>query len=254
MRFDATAARILLLASTAFAPAALHAQTNVAPPAVQDQADSDDDGYEDSADISSGNSIVVTATKREQTLQETPISVSVTSAETLERAQIRDLIDLQTVAPSLRVQQLQSSSNTTFSIRGFGNGDNNFGIEPSVGVFIDGVFRSRSAGALDDLANVQRIEVLRGPQSTLFGKNASAGVVSIITREPQFEFGGSVEASYGNYDSVTVRGDITGPINDKIAFSLAGGYNRRDGYARIVNLDEDLSDRNRWNVRGQLLV
>ncbi|WP_375290237.1 TonB-dependent receptor [Qipengyuania sp.] len=254
MRFDAFAVRALLLATTAFAPAALHAQTTAAPPEVQDQVDSDGDNYEDAEDLSSGNRIVVTATKREQTLQETPISVSVTTAETLERAQIRDLIDLQTVAPSLRVQQLQSSSNTTFSIRGFGNGDNNFGIEPSVGVFIDGVFRSRSAGALDDLANVQRIEVLRGPQSTLFGKNASAGVVSVVTREPQFTFGGNIEASYGNYDSVVVRGDVTGPISDAIAFSLAGGYNRRDGYARIVNLDEDLGTRNRWNVRGQLLI
>ena len=94
------------------------------------------------------NVIIVTASKREQTLQETPISVSVTSGETIERAQIRDVLDLQTVVPSLRVSQLQTSSATTFIIRGFGNGDNNFGIEPSVGVFIDGVFRSRSASVL----------------------------------------------------------------------------------------------------------
>lgn len=112
------------------------------------------------------NVIIVTASKREQTLQETPISVSVTSGETIERAQIRDVLDLQTVVPSLRVSQLQTSSATTFIIRGFGNGDNNFGIEPSVGVFIDGVFRSRSASALSDLNMVQRVEVLNGPQST----------------------------------------------------------------------------------------
>ncbi|XUU60459.1 TonB-dependent receptor [Erythrobacter sp. HA6-11] len=200
------------------------------------------------------NVIVVTATKREQTLQETPISVSVTSGETLEQAQIRDVLDLQTVAPSLRVSQLQSSSNTTFFIRGFGNGANNFGLEPSVGVFIDGVYRSRSAGALSDLANVQRIEVLRGPQSTLFGKNASAGVISVVTREPQFEFGGSIEASYGNFDALILKADVTGPLGDSVAWSLDGSYNRRDGYANIVNLDEDLSDRNRWSARGQLLI
>ena len=200
------------------------------------------------------NFIVVTATKREQTLQETPISVSVTSGETLDQAQIRDIIDLQTVTPSLRVSQLQSSSNTTFIIRGFGNGANNFGIEPSVGVFIDGVFRSRTAGALGDLANVQRIEVLRGPQSTLFGKNASAGVISVITREPQFEFGGSVEASYGNYDSIVVKADVTGPIGESVAFSVDGTYNKRDGYARIANLNTDINDRNRWSLRGQLLI
>ena len=199
------------------------------------------------------NVIIVTASKREQTLQETPIAVSVTDAETIQAAQIRDVLDLQTVVPSLRVSQLQSASATTFIIRGFGNGDNNFGIEPSVGVFIDGVFRSRSAGALSDLPNVQRIEVLNGPQSTLFGKNASAGVISIVTREPQFEWGGSVEASYGNFNALVLQGDVTGPISDTLAFSVDANYNRRDGYAQIVNLNEDISNRNRWSTRGQLL-
>ncbi|MEP3760081.1 MAG: TonB-dependent receptor, partial [Marinomonas sp.] len=145
-------------------------------------------------------------------------------------------------------------SASTFIIRGFGNGDNNFGIEPSVGVFIDGVFRSRSAAALSDLSNVQRIEVLNGPQSTLFGKNASAGVISVITREPQFEFGGKVEASYGNFNSIVVKGDLTGPLTDNIAFSLDGSINKRDGYATIVNLDEEQNNRDRWSARGQLLI
>ena len=203
--------------------------------------------------LGGNNTIVVTATKRAQTLQEAPVSVSVTTGEVLERAEIRDLIDLQTVAPSLRVSQLQNSSTTTFIIRGFGNGDNNFGVEPSVGVFIDGVFRSRSAGAIGDLANVERIEVLRGPQSTLFGKNASAGVVSVVSREPQFEFGGSVSATYGNYNQMILKGDITGPITDSVAFSLAGGYNKRDGYAEVVGFDDKINDRDRWNTRAQLL-
>ena len=199
------------------------------------------------------NVIIVTASKREQTLQETPISVSVTSGETIERAQIRDVLDLQSVVPSLRVSQLQTSSATTFIIRGFGNGDNNFGIEPSVGVFIDGVFRSRSASALSDLNMIQRIEVLSGPQSTLFGKNASAGVISVITKEPQYEFGGQVEAVYGNYNTINLRGEVTGPITDNIAFSLDGTYQQRDGYGRIVNLDAEINDRNRYSVRGNLL-
>jgi iron complex outermembrane recepter protein len=199
------------------------------------------------------NVIIVTASKREQTLQETPIAVSVTSGETIKAAQVRDVLDLQTLVPSLRVSQLQSSSSTTFIIRGFGNGDNNFGIEPSVGVFIDGVFRSRSAGALSDLPNVQRIEVLNGPQSTLFGKNASAGVISVVTREPQFEWAGMVEASYGNFNALVLQADVTGPISETLAFSVDGSYNRRDGYAQIVNLNEELSNRNRWSTRGQLL-
>ncbi|HET6525623.1 TonB-dependent receptor [Sphingopyxis sp.] len=204
-------------------------------------------------DTDYGNDIIVTASKRSQTLQDTPVAVSVTSAAQLEDAQIRDLIDLQTAVPSLRVSQLQSSANTNFIIRGFGNGANNAGIEPSVGVFIDGVYRSRSAAQIGDLPNVERIEVLRGPQSTLFGKNASAGVISIVTQKPQYEFGGSAEVTYGNYDAITVKGDITGPISDTVAFSIGGNYNRRDGYAQDLNLDTDVNDRNRWGVRGQLL-
>ena len=244
----------LLTGAAAFAlPTGLAAQDMDAAQDVQEEVDSDDDGFVDAADADTGNIIIVTATKREQTLQETPISVSVTTGETLEQANIRDVLDLQTVAPSLRVSQLQNSSSSTFIIRGFGNGDNNFGIEPSVGVFIDGVFRSRSASSLNDLANVQRIEVLNGPQSTLFGKNASAGVISVITRPPQFEFGGSIEASYGNYNNIQVKGDITGPLSDTIAFSIDGSYNKRDGYGRIVNLNQDVNDRNRWTARGQLL-
>jgi iron complex outermembrane recepter protein len=199
------------------------------------------------------NVIIVTATKREQTLQDVPISVSVTSAETIERAQVRDLIDLQTLVPSLKVGQLQSSANTNFIIRGFGNGANNAGIEPSVGVFIDGVYRSRSASQIGDLANIQRVEVLRGPQSTLFGKNASAGIISVVTKAPQFEFGGGAEVSYGNYDALVVKANVTGPIADSLAFAVEGNYNKRDGYVDVINLNTKSNDRNRWGIRGQLL-
>ena len=116
------------------------------------------------------DAIIVTATKREATLQEIPVAVSVTSGATIEQAQIRDLKDLSSLVPSLRVNTLQSSANTNFIIRGFGNGANNAGIEPSVGLFIDGVYRSRSAAMIADLPDVERVEVLRGPQSTLFRK------------------------------------------------------------------------------------
>jgi len=200
-----------------------------------------------------GNEIVVTATKRERTLQDVPVAVSVTTAETIERAQIRDLRDLSSVVPSLRVNQLQSSANTNFYIRGFGNGANNAGIEPSVGLFIDGVYRSRSASMIADLPDVQRIEVLRGPQSTLFGKNASAGVISITTKEPQFTTGGNYEASYGNYDAIVLKGVVTGPLSETVAVSVAGGVNSRDGYVRDLGTGHRANERNRWFVRGQLL-
>lgn len=198
--------------------------------------------------------IIVTATKREQTLEEVPVAVSVTSAAEIERAQVRDLKDLQTLVPSLRVSQLQSSASTDFIIRGFGNGSNNVGIEGSVGVFIDGVYRSRSAAAISDLPNLQRVEVLRGPQSTLFGKNASAGVISIVTAAPSYEFGGSAEFSYGNFNAIVAKADITGPIGDNIAFSLAGGINKRDGYGTNLTDGSKTSERNRWYGRAQLLI
>ncbi|ABD26977.1 TonB-dependent receptor [Novosphingobium aromaticivorans DSM 12444] len=200
-----------------------------------------------------GNEIIVTATKREQTLQDVPVAVSVTSARTLEQAQIRDLKDLTSVVPSLRVTQLQSSAQTNFIIRGFGNGANNAGIEPSVGVFIDGVYRSRSAAQIGDFPDVQRIEVLRGPQSTLFGKNASVGVISIVTQAPKFDFGGNVEASYGNYDAVVLKGVVTGPITDQLAVSLAGGLNKRDGYNKDLGTGNRTNERDRWFLRGQAL-
>jgi outer membrane receptor protein involved in Fe transport len=200
-----------------------------------------------------GNEIIVTATKREQTLQDIPVAVTVTTAETIERAKIRDIQDLATVVPSLRVVEHQSSAQTDFNIRGFGNGANNAGIEPSVGVFIDGVYRSRSAAQIADFPDVKRVEVLRGPQSTLFGKNASAGVISIVTAAPQFKLGGNGEVSYGNYNAVVAKGAITGPLSETVAVSLAGGYNRRDGYVHDAGTGNDTNNRNRWFVRGQVL-
>jgi outer membrane receptor protein involved in Fe transport len=199
------------------------------------------------------DTIVVTATKREQTLQETPVAVTVVSSDTLLKAEIQDILDLQSVVPSLSVGQGTSTIATAFSIRGFGSASNNAGIEPSVGVFVDGVYRSRPSAILADLLNVGRVEVLRGPQSTLFGKNASVGVISFITQAPEFEFGGSASLTYGNFDTVRVVGNITGPLSDSLAFRLAANYNRSDGYAKNLQTDSNVNNRNRWGVQGQLL-
>ncbi|MEM7739486.1 MAG: TonB-dependent receptor plug domain-containing protein [Pseudomonadota bacterium] len=198
--------------------------------------------------------IVVTATKREQTLQEVPIAVSVVQEETVQDAQIVDAIDLQSLVPALRVSQLERSSNTTFIIRGQGNGANNPGIEPSVAVYIDGVFRSRTGSALSDLISLERVEVLRGPQSTLFGKNATSGVVSVVTKKPEYEWSGVGEFTYGNYNQVIGKGYITGPINDIFAFSVAGSINQRDGYFENNGPANDFNERDRWAIRGQLLA
>lgn len=197
--------------------------------------------------------VVVTATKRETTLQDVPVAVTVTDGETMQQAQIIDISDLQSIVPSLRITQLQTSGNTNFVIRGFGNGANNPGIEPSVGVFIDGVYRSRSSGAISDLTNIERVEVLRGPQSTLFGKNASAGVISVVTSKPSFEFGGSGELTVGNFNTMMGRARITGPISDKIAFSLSASGNQREGYFDNFVTGNETNERQRWGIRGQLL-
>jgi iron complex outermembrane recepter protein len=225
-------------------PSMAAAQEQEAEPATDSPVDAQEE---------SGNEIVVTATKREQTLQDVPVAVTVASQARIERANIRDLKDIGALVPSLRVGERQSSAITNFFIRGFGNGANNVGIEPSVGVFIDGVYRSRTASQISDLPDIERIEVLRGPQSTLFGKNASAGIVSIVTQKPKFDFGGNVEASYGNFDALVLKGVVTGPIADSLAASLSAGYNRRDGFAENLGTGNKMNDRNRWFVRGQLL-
>ena len=243
-------ALLLGIATTAFAlPTAAMAQEGQAEEEAQAAPPADDGQAEQY-----GNEIVVTATKREQTLQDVPVAVSVATAVTIERAVVRDLKDLQTLVPALRVTQLQSSANTNFIIRGFGNGANNAGIEPSVGVFVDGVYRSRTAAQIGDLPDVQRVEVLRGPQSTLFGKNASAGVISLVTREPSFKFRGNVEASYGNFNAIVLKGYVSGPVTENIAASLSGRINKRDGYVSDAGWGGKSNERDRWFARGQVLI
>jgi len=199
--------------------------------------------------------ILVTATKREQTLQEVPVAVSVVTADVMNEAQVLEIRDLQFLVPSLRVSQLQSSANATFLIRGFGNGANNAGVEPSVGVFIDGVYRSRSASSLADFPNLERIEVIKGPQSTLFGKNASAGVINVVTAKPSFDgYSGSASLTYGDYSQLVVKGDFSGPLSDTVAWSLSGSYNERDGYFTNLTTDGKFNELNRYGFRGQMLI
>ncbi len=232
-------------------PVAAFAQAAPAPAADEEAPPAKDES--EAVTSATGNEIVVTATKREQTLQNVPVAITVTTAQTLELAHMRDIEDMSSVVPSLRVVDHQSTAQTAFYIRGFGNGDNNVGIEPSVGVFVDGVYRSRSAAEIGDFPDVAQVEVLRGPQSTLFGKNASAGVINILTDEPKFHLAGNSEISYGNYNAVVAKGMITGPLSQDIAVSLAGAYNRRDGYVHDAGTGNDINNRNRWFLRGQLL-
>jgi iron complex outermembrane recepter protein len=220
-----------------------------ATPALAQQAEAQDaEATEDSSEI------IVTASKREQTLQDVPISVSVTDAKTIEQSSVSDLIDLQSLVPSLKVPQFQSAAQTNFVIRGFGNGSGNIGIESSVGVFVDGVYRSKSASAIADLPEIERIEVLRGPQSTLFGKNTSAGAISIITKKPQFEWSGNASLTYGNFDTKEGTLSVNAGLSDTTALRLSGSFSKRDGYFKNINLGTKVNNRDRFSLRYDLLV
>lgn len=202
--------------------------------------------------------IIVTAQKREQNLQDVPIVVTSLAAETLQDAGVRDIKDLQILTPGMTVTSTQSEASTTARIRGVGTVGDNPGLESSVGVVIDGVYRSRNSVGFGDLGEMARIEVLKGPQGTLFGKNTSAGVINIITEAPSFtpEFNGELTA--GNYGAFGVSGSVTGPITDQLAFRLYAGHRTRDGFYDVDTGDgprtrTDDANQDFVTARGQLL-
>ena len=220
----------------------------VAPVYAQEAPQADDAAAEEGS-----NDIIVTASKRAQTLQDVAISVSVTDAKTIEQSSISDLIDLQFIVPSLKVPQFNGTSQTNFVIRGFGNGSGNIGIESSVGVFIDGVYRSKTASAISDLPEIERIEVLRGPQSTLFGKNTSAGAISIITKKPEFNWSGKATATYGNYNTREGSLSLNAGLSDTVALRLSGSFNKRDGYVSNLTTGTKINNRDRFSARYDML-
>lgn len=199
--------------------------------------------------------IVVTATKSEQTLQSVPVAVSVISAEAIEAANVVDLMDLKQVSPSFDTRQNQTSLNSSFWIRGFGGGGAGAGIEPAVAVVVDGVYRTRVPGALDDLPVVEQIEILRGPQSTLFGKSASAGVVSIKTKEPSHESYSKISLSTGNYNLKKANYYSTFSATENLAIALSGSLNKRDGFFenQTAGVSGDVSDKDRGSFRADFL-
>lgn len=198
--------------------------------------------------------VVVTAQKREQSLQDVPIAVSALTGQSIAAAEIRDIRSLQLLSPSVNVTQSAAAYQTAINIRGIGTSGFNPGLEPSVGVFVDGIYRSRTGSSIGDFNNIERVEILRGPQSTLYGKNSSAGVIGYYTKKPEYEMGGVAEISLGNYNSRIASVRVTGPlIEDTLAFSLSANYNQRDGFIDNPTKDIEVNDRDRWGVRGQLL-
>ncbi|MEH3047746.1 TonB-dependent receptor [Sphingomonas adhaesiva] len=197
--------------------------------------------------------IVVTAQGRAQALADVPVAISAVNSESLALSGANDIRQLNQLAPSLLVSSTGSEANGSPRIRGIGTVGDNPGLESSVVVFIDGVYRSRSGIGLNELGEIDRIEVLRGPQGTLGGRNSSAGLISIVSKKPSFTFGGTAEATYGNYDFVRLAGSITGPISEKLAARLDGVYVKRDGFYYDRANDTTINDRDRYFVRGQLL-
>jgi outer membrane receptor protein involved in Fe transport len=200
--------------------------------------------------------IIITATRRAQALSDVPIAVSAVTADALSNSGASDIRQLNQLSPSLLVSSTSSEAGAGVArIRGIGTVGDNPGLESSVAVFIDGVYRNRSGVALTELGDVERIEVLRGPQGTLFGRNASAGLINIVTRAPSFEVGGTAEATYGNYDFLRLAGSVTGPIvADKLAARIDGVYVERDGFLKDAISGRRINDRDRYLVRGQLLA
>ena len=200
------------------------------------------------------NQIIVTATRRNEALSDVPLAVSAVTAETLKNSGATDIRALTQVSPSLLVSSTTSEGGAaTARIRGIGTVGDNPGLESSVGTFIDGVYRSRTGGALTELGAIDRIEVLRGPQGTLFGRNTSAGLISVITAKPQFENQASAALSVGNYNFRRGEVSLTGPISETLAARFDGVYVRRDGFFEDVISGRDVNDRKRYLLRGQLL-
>ncbi len=198
--------------------------------------------------------IIVTATLREASVQSIPVAVTAVAPETLERQGISDIKTLSSISPSFNIQSSQTETQgTSIKIRGVGTTGNNTGLESSVGVFIDGVYQSRPGVALGDLVDLERLEILRGPQGTLFGRNTSAGALNVTTKRANLsEVDGFVNATYGNYDFMNVQAGVSVPlVQDKVAARVSGTWRKRDGYLKTPTGGES-NDRDRWMLRGQI--
>ncbi len=201
------------------------------------------------------NTVVVEATRREGvTVQDVPVAVTAFDPELLEASNFQRVNDLEQLSPSVQITQGQSASaGTSISIRGIGTGADNFGFEPAVGIFVDGVFRTRTGIGISELPELAGVEVLRGPQGTLFGRNTSAGVVNIRTAAPEFDPRVSARIGFGNFEALDAGFTVTGPLTDTIAARFDANYRRRDGFIEDVNSGEDFNNIDRFQLRGQLL-
>jgi iron complex outermembrane receptor protein len=229
-----------------------------AQPALAGEADAVAATAPTDADAGQG-AIIVTARRRAEDAQTVPVSMSVVGADTLSQTYTVNTNLLTQLVPALNYSS-PNPRNTSVSIRGLGSGiagisQANDGIEPGVGFYVDQVYHARPATAAFDFTDIEQVEVLRGPQGTLFGKNTTAGAINITSKKPQFAFGGEAEVSLGEFDLVQAKAAVTGPlVPDVLAFRLAGMINRREGIVTNVRYDKKQNDMDNKALRGQLLL
>lgn len=208
---------------------------------------------------SASPTVTVTARLRAEDAQRIPGALSVVDGALIDRTYTVNTQQLTTLVPALNYSSA-NPRNTAFTIRGLGSSvvavsQANDGLEPGVGFYVDGVYRARPATAAFDFSDIDRVEVLRGPQGTLFGKNTTAGAINVVSRAPSFERAGYEELSFGNFNFVQAKASATGAlIGDTVAFRLSGLVTRRDGVIRNVRTGIDHNAIGNQAVRGQLLI
>ena len=196
--------------------------------------------------------LVVTATKRAENIQDVPMSVSAVSGDYLEKAGVANATDLARFIPSVAITQSNNNRNTTIFVRGIGTSGTNPGIESSVGIFIDGVYILASGPLQSNLQDVSTVEVLRGPQGTLYGRNTPVGAINITTRAPTQAFEGMVALRSGDYDDRQISGYVGGGLSDTLAGRLSFWLADRDGYETNLYTGKDVNGVNQYGVRGRL--
>ncbi|MET3826950.1 iron complex outermembrane receptor protein [Sphingomonas sp. PvP055] len=239
-------------AALAFAlamPASAQAQTVETAP-LQDQQVAPAAPAEEAE--SQGSDIVVTAQKRSERLQDVPLAVTALSADALQSRQINDTQSLVQAVPSLTFQQGTNPSNTTFRIRGIGTQLFSQGVESAVAVVVDGVVAARQAQGFADFADLERVEVLRGPQGTLFGRNATAGVLNITTARPSSTLTARGDVTVAEHQEYRARGTVSGPISDTLRARLTGFYNNVGGITYNYATDSKVNGSESWGLRGKL--
>jgi outer membrane receptor protein involved in Fe transport len=203
--------------------------------------------------------IIVTAQKREQNLQDVPVVVTAVSEQLLHDTGVKDIKDLTVLTPGLLVTSSSSEASTTARIRGIGTVGDNPGLESSVGIVIDGVYRPRNGVSFGDLGEMERIEVLKGPQGTLFGKNITSGVINVVSKKPTFDPSAKVEVTAGNYGTFDVSASVNGGlVGDLVAGRLFAAIRNRDGLLDVdtgggTRKEHDDNNRDFYTIRGQLL-